>query len=112
MFLGRSVTQTKQVSDETAHAIDQEVRRVIESNYERAREILTTNLDKLHAMAEALIKFETIDDGQIQDIMSGRPPRTPTDWDDSLSKPPGGGTRSSAQPGEGIGGPAGEGSAG
>jgi cell division protease FtsH len=112
VFLGRSVTQTKQVSDETAHAIDQEVRRVIESNYQRAREILTTNLDKLHAMAEALVKFETIDEGQIQDIMAGRPPRTPSDWDDNLSKPPGGGARPSAQPGEGIGGPAGEGSAG
>ena len=61
MFLGRSVTQHKQVSDDTAHAIDEEVRRVIESNYQRARQILMTNLDKLHAMAEALIKYETID---------------------------------------------------
>ncbi|MFM7625819.1 MAG: ATP-dependent zinc metalloprotease FtsH, partial [Gammaproteobacteria bacterium] len=57
VFLGRQVTQTKQVSDETAHAIDQEVRRVIESNYQRARGILETRLDKLHAMADALIKF-------------------------------------------------------
>ncbi|MCE2715312.1 MAG: ATP-dependent zinc metalloprotease FtsH [Acidibacter sp.] len=77
VFLGRSVTQTKQVSDETAHAIDQEVRRVIESNYQRAKDILQTNLDKLHAMADALMKFETIDDGQIKDIMEGRPPREP-----------------------------------
>ncbi|MFZ9709622.1 MAG: ATP-dependent zinc metalloprotease FtsH, partial [Steroidobacteraceae bacterium] len=78
VFLGRSVTQTKQVSDETAHAIDQEVRRVIESNYQRARDILQTHLDKLHAMADALIKFETIDDGQIKDIMAGRAPRAPS----------------------------------
>ena len=83
VFLGRSVTQTKQVSDETAHAIDQEVRRVIESNYQRAKDILQTNLDKLHAMSDALMKFETIDDGQIKDIMEGREPRPPAEWDDS-----------------------------
>ena len=83
VFLGRSVTQHKQVSDETAHAIDEEVRRVIESNYKRAREILETNLDKLHAMAEALIKYETIADDQIKDIMAGRTPRAARGWDDS-----------------------------
>ena len=112
VFLGRSVTQTKQVSDETAHAIDQEVRRVIEGNYQRARDILQTNLDKLHAMAEALVKFETIDDSQIKDIMAGRPPSAPSGWDDSVSSgPQGGAPRPAAQPG-GIGPPAGEGSAG
>ncbi|MBM4213791.1 MAG: ATP-dependent zinc metalloprotease FtsH [Gammaproteobacteria bacterium] len=112
VFLGRSVTQTKQVSDETAAAIDQEVRRVIESNYERARDILQTHLDKLHAMAEALIKYETIDDGQIKDIMVGRPPSPPLDWDDTVpSGPSGGAPRPAPQPG-GIGPPAGEGSAG
>jgi cell division protease FtsH len=72
VFLGRSVTQHKQVSDETAHAIDEEVRRVIEMNYKRARQILETNLDKLHAMAEALIKYETLADDQLKDIMAGR----------------------------------------
>src|SRR5471030_1746850 len=77
VFLGRSVTQHKQVSDETAHAIDEEVRRVIETNYKRAKEILETNLEKLHAMAEALIKYETIADDQIKDIMAGRAPRPP-----------------------------------
>jgi cell division protease FtsH len=115
VFLGRSVTQTKQVSDETAHAIDQEVRRVIEVNYQRARDILETNIDKLHAMAEALVKYETIDDGQIKDIMAGRPPRQPTDWDDTLSSRGGTGTGSarpsSQQPDGGLS-PAGEGSAG
>ena len=112
VFLGRSVTQTKQVSDETAAAIDQEVRRVIESNYERARDILQTKLDKLHAMAEALIKYETIDDSQIKDIMAGRPPSAPSGWDDSVpSGPSGGAPRPAPQPG-GIGPPAGEGSAG
>ena len=114
VFLGRSVTQTKQVSDETAHAIDQEVRRVIESNYQRAKDILQTNLDKLHAMADALMKFETIDDGQIKDIMEGRPPREPSGWDDSASSgPTGGDTPPRPAPSGGIGAtPAGEGSAG
>ena len=110
VFLGRSVTQTKQVSDETAHAIDQEVRRVIEHNYQRAKTVLETNLDKLHAMAEALIKFETIDDSQIKEIMSGRPPTPPADWDDSLAKGPGK-PRPTIPPDGGIGSPAGEGSA-
>nr|PZN63291.1 MAG: ATP-dependent metalloprotease [Pseudomonadota bacterium] len=84
VFLGRQVTQTKQVSDETAHAIDEEVRRVIETNYNRAKEILQANLDKLHAMAEALIKYETIDDAQIKDIMAGRTPAPPDGWDSGL----------------------------
>ncbi len=114
VFLGRSVTQTKQVSDETAHAIDQEVRRVIESNYQRAKDILQTHLDKLHAMADALMKFETIDDGQIKDIMEGRTPREPSGWDDSASSgPTGGDTPPRPAPSGGIGTtPAGEGSAG
>jgi cell division protease FtsH len=112
VFLGRSVTQHKQVSDETAHAIDEEVRRVIETNYKRAREILDTNLDKLHAMADALIKYETIADDQIKDIMAGRTPRPPDGWDDSASSPPGPGgkpavTTPPAQPGP-IGTPAGQ----
>src|SRR5512144_3050674 len=69
VFLGRSVTQHKQVSDGTAHAIDEEVRRVVEVNYQRAKDILHAALDKLHLMAEALIKYETIDEGQLKDIM-------------------------------------------
>ncbi len=88
VFLGRSVTQHKQVSDVTAHAIDEEVRRVIESNYTRARDILTGALEKLHAMAEALIKYETIEEDQLKDIMAGRPPKPPSGWDDSLSHRP------------------------
>jgi cell division protease FtsH len=88
VFLGRSVTQHKQVSDGTANAIDEEIRKVIGSNYERAKQILESNLDKLHVMAEALIKYETIDDSQIKDIMAGRTPQPPSDWDDSVSSPP------------------------
>jgi cell division protease FtsH len=83
VFLGRSVTQHKMVSDDTAHAIDEEVRRIIDSNYERAERLLDDNLDKLHAMAKALIKFETIDETQIKDIMAGRECKPPEDWDDS-----------------------------
>ncbi len=82
VFLGHSVTQHKQVSDETAHLIDEEVRDIVDRNYGRAREILETNIDKLHMMAEALIKYETLDTEQIDDIMNGKPPRPPRDWMD------------------------------
>ena len=77
VFLGRTVTQHKQVSDVTAHAIDEEVRRVIEGNYTRAKTILESNLDKLHTMADALIKYETIDEEQLKDIMAGKAPKPP-----------------------------------
>ncbi|HVN98612.1 MAG TPA: ATP-dependent zinc metalloprotease FtsH [Steroidobacteraceae bacterium] len=83
VFLGRSVTQHKQVSDETAHVIDVEVRRLIDAAYARAKEVLTTQRDRLDAMAEALIKYETIDDEQIKDIMAGRQAKPPEGWDDS-----------------------------
>jgi len=98
VFLGRQVTQTKQVSDETAHAIDEEVRRVIESNYNRAKGILEEHLDKLHAMADALMKYETIDDPQIREIMAGRPPTPPPGWDSGLSGPSGGGSDPQPRP--------------
>ena len=75
VFLGRSVTQHKNVSDDTASTIDEEIRAILERNYARAKEILTARLDTLHAMADALIRFETIDKDQIDDIMAGRPPR-------------------------------------
>ena len=90
VFLGRSVTQHKNVSDETAHVIDEEIRNIIERNYERAERILKENIDKLHAMAEALVKYETIDQQQIEDIMAGRTPRPPSDWEDDSSTPSGG----------------------
>ena len=110
VFLGRSVTQHKQVSDETAHAIDEEVRRVIEMNYKRARQILETNLDKLHAMAEALIKYETLVDEQIKDIMAGRTPKPPEGWDDSTPSTGSGkpATAPAGAPADGIVRPAGQ----
>ncbi len=82
VFLGRSVTKHKNVSDETAHIIDEEIRSVIDQNYDRAENILKENMDKLHAMAEALMTYETIDRDQIDDIMAGKPPREPKGWSD------------------------------
>jgi len=81
IFLGRQMTKRKEVSDKTAHTIDEEVRAIIDRNYERAQKILTENEDKLHIMAEALIKYETIGVDQIEDIMAGKPVREPADWD-------------------------------
>jgi cell division protease FtsH len=101
------------------------VRNFIDRNYDRAKTILEENMDKLHAMADALMKFETIDADQISDIMEGRDPRPPKQWSDDVSKPPSGsadapathkpesqpdnqsgsGDRASGGP---IGGPAGE----
>jgi len=72
VFLGKSVGHDKECSEHTAALIDKEVRKVIEQNYERARKILQDNMDKLHAMAEALMKYETIDATQINAIMDGR----------------------------------------
>jgi len=108
VFLGRSVTEHKNVSDQTAHAIDEEIRAIIDDNYQRAKQILIDNEKQLHLMAEALIKYETIDEGQIRDIMEGREPRPPVDWDDT-GRPPGlkGEEDEPAKEGDGkIGGPA------
>jgi cell division protease FtsH len=82
IFLGRSVTRHKQVSDVTAHAIDEEVRGLVDSCYNEAKQVLTESEDKLHVMAAALMKYETIDETQIKDIMNGREPRPPEGWDE------------------------------
>lgn len=81
VFLGRSVTHNKEISDKTAQLIDEEVRQIIDRNYQRAKDILIEKMDILHIMAEGLIKYETIDAGQIQEIMSGKPPSPPNDWE-------------------------------
>jgi cell division protease FtsH len=107
VFLGRTVTQHKQVSDDTAHAIDEEVRTIIDTNYKRAKQILEDNVELLHMMANALIKYETIDDGQIRDIMAGREPKPPADWQDTGgSEPQGGKSRPEPDAPGTIGGPA------
>ena len=112
VFLGHSVAQHKSVSDETAHDIDEEIRAIIERAYKRAEDILKKNLDKLHSMAEALIKYETIDSDQINDIMAGKEPRPPQDWEDSEPTPSSGDSTKSKSTEKKkdtkIGGPAGQ----
>ena len=83
IFLGRSVTQHKQMSDVTAHAIDEEIRSIIDNNYRRAQKILNDHMDRLHAMADALITNDPSDAGQTTDIRAGREPRPPADWTDT-----------------------------
>jgi len=111
VFLGRSVTQHKLMSDDTAQLIDEEVRHIVDRNYERSKQILADNFEKLHLMAEALIRFETLDSDQIGDIMEGRPARVPQNWDDddrgspnAVPTPPEG--SASSGPDAPIGGPA------
>lgn len=87
VFLGRSVTQTKHMSDDTAKLIDDEIRQIIDRNYARARQILEENMDIMHAMKDALMKYETIDAGQIDDLMERKEViREPAGWGE-VSKP-------------------------
>ena len=79
VFLGRSVTKTTSMSEETMRAVDAEVRRIIDEQYKVARDLIEGNKDKMHAMANALLEWETIDADQVDDIMEGRPPRPPKD---------------------------------
>ncbi len=83
VFLGRSMSQHKEISDNTAKQIDDEVRIIIDRNYQRAKELLHANMDKLHLMADGLIKYETIDAKQIVEIMAGHEPSPPDDWEAS-----------------------------
>ena len=112
VFLGRSAgQQQKGISDETSKNIDEEIRNIVDECYSKAQKLLTDNLEKLHAMAEALMLYETISSDQIDDIMEGREPREPDDWSDDdqnqatvekeKSRPSSAGTGP-------IGGPAGE----
>ncbi|HHW2396046.1 TPA: ATP-dependent zinc metalloprotease FtsH [Pseudomonas aeruginosa] len=112
VLLGRSAgSQHANVSGETAKMIDQEVRRIIDDCYGTAKRLLDENRDKLEMMADALMKYETIDSDQIDDIMAGRVPREPRDWQggSGTGTPPANleesGRRENTPP---IGGPAGE----
>ena len=87
VFLGRQVTQHKHVSDETHRQLDKEVRRIIDAAYATAKNILEENRDKLELMTEALMRFETIDKHQIDQIMNGQDPDPPEGWDDQDPKP-------------------------
>ena len=106
-YLGRGGGQSANVSGETAKLIDSEVRSIIDQCYNTAKQILTDNRDKLDAMADALMKYETIDADQIDDIMAGRPPREPRDWEDGNSGTPTAPTLDKTErPETPIGGPA------
>ena len=80
VFLGRSVTKTTNMSETTMQKVDAEVRRIIDQQYKVARTLIEDNKDKMHAMAKALIEWETIDADQIDDIIAGKEPRPPKDW--------------------------------
>jgi cell division protease FtsH len=92
VFLGRSVTKTTNISEETMRRVDVEVRRIIDEQYGIARKLIEDNADKMHAMAKALLEWETIDGEQIEDIMQGRPPRAPKDWGGKAPPSSGSGT--------------------
>jgi len=115
VFLGHSVTQHKGVSDETNHTIDKEIRVIVDRNYARAEKLLKDNIDKLHSMAKALLKYETIDSKQIDDIMAGKEPRPPQGWGEDSGSKPGSGVGAEADTSDKdkksdpkIGGPVGE----
>ncbi len=117
IFLGRTVSRHKQVSDETTHVIDEEVREIVETNYKRARQLLIDHRHELDLMAEALIRYETIDSDQIADILTGKPPRPPEGWNESPSEPPSAGNAPAPVAARGgetgvkdgvVGGPAGQ----
>ncbi|MGD8558170.1 MAG: ATP-dependent zinc metalloprotease FtsH [Gammaproteobacteria bacterium] len=116
VFLGHSVTQHTNISGATAKLIDEEIRSFIDKNYERAEQILHKDIDKLHMMAQALIKYETIDTDQIKDIMNGKPPRPPEGWNEPPPAGPAGQEEEDkkdaksrkGKPDGAIGGPAGE----
>jgi cell division protease FtsH len=80
VFLGRSVTKTTNMSEQTMQKVDGEVRRIIDQQYALARKLIEDNRDKMHAMASALLEWETIDSDQLDDIMAGKSPRPPKDW--------------------------------
>ena len=93
VFLGRSVTKTTNMSEQTMQKVDAEVRRIIDQQYVLARKIIEENQDKMHVMAKALLEWETIDSDQLDDIMAGKEPRPPKDWTPRI--PPAGGDSSS-----------------
>ena len=86
VFLGRSAAgHQSHVSSETKRLIDEEIRVIIDSCYDQAKQLLQENIEKLHSMANALMLYETLDSDQIDDIMEGKTPRPPSDWDEGSS---------------------------
>ncbi|KAA0218741.1 MAG: ATP-dependent metallopeptidase FtsH/Yme1/Tma family protein [Proteobacteria bacterium] len=96
IFLGRSITKTTNMSEETMRKVDSEIRRIIDEQYAAARRILEENRDKVEAMANALLEWETIDTDQIDDIMAGRPPRPPKERSSGGSSASGTGSAATA----------------
>jgi cell division protease FtsH len=92
VFLGRSVTKTTTMSESTMQKVDSEVRRIIDQQYAQARKLIEDNKDKMHAMAKALLEWETIDSDQLDDIMAGKEPRPPKDWTPRSPSSGGGGS--------------------
>ncbi|HEV8501845.1 MAG TPA: ATP-dependent zinc metalloprotease FtsH, partial [Casimicrobiaceae bacterium] len=88
IFLGRSITRTNNVSSQTLLKIETEIRRIIDEQYAVAKKLIIDNSDKMHAMAKALLEFETIDSDQIDDILAGRPPRLPKQPAGAAAAPP------------------------
>ncbi|MCX7129302.1 MAG: ATP-dependent zinc metalloprotease FtsH [Aeromonas sp.] len=97
VFLGRSMAKAKHMSDDTARVIDAEVKLVIDRNYARSKQILLDNMDVLHTMKDALMKYETIDAKQIDDLMARREVRAPSNWHDEHGDTPQGGSTVAAE---------------
>ncbi|MCU0773081.1 MAG: ATP-dependent zinc metalloprotease FtsH [Ideonella sp.] len=87
VFLGRSITKQVNMSEQTMQKVDREIRKIIDQQYAIARELIESNKDKMHAMAKALLEWETIDSDQIDDIMLGKPPRPPKDGSSTPTRP-------------------------
>jgi cell division protease FtsH len=98
VFLGRSITTHKNVSEVTMQKVDAEIRKIIDEQYALAKKLIVDNRDKVEAMAKALLELETIDAEQIQDIMDGRPPRPPKPPAQAPQQPPQAGAPGAAAP--------------
>ena len=88
VFLGRSVTTHKNISEATMQQVDAEIRRIIDQQYALARRLIEENRDKIDVMAKALLELETIDTDQIDDIMAGKQPRPPKPTQSTQAPPP------------------------
>jgi len=86
VFLGRSITKTTHMSEETMQKVDKQIRKIIDEQYALARKLIEDNKDKMHAMAKALLEWETIDSDQIDEIMAGKEPSPPKDWTPSVNR--------------------------
>ncbi|MBP6615818.1 MAG: ATP-dependent zinc metalloprotease FtsH [Aquabacterium sp.] len=98
VFLGRSITKTTHMSEETMQKVDKQIRKIIDEQYALARKLIEDNQDKMHAMAKALLEWETIDAEQIEEIMAGKEPSPPKDWTPSVNRSGGGDPKPPVKP--------------